>query len=125
MLRRSDDLDLRALVAKFLITMAALWVADALVSGIRIGGWQSYAAMAVVFGLANAFAKPFLTFITCPLIVLTLGLFLLVLNAAIFGLSAWVAAQAGADVTVAGFGAALLGAVIVSVTTWLLSLVVG
>jgi|SRR5581483_7793983 len=119
-----NEIDLRRLVIRFLINAAALFVADALVAGIRIEGWQAYALMAAIFGLVNAFAKPTLTLLSCPLILLTLGLFLLVINAAMFGLSAWLAGLLGGDVHVRGFGAALLGSIIVSVVSWLLSQVV-
>lgn len=118
---RDHEIDLRALAVRFLINAAALFVADALIGGIRIDGWQAYAVMAVIFGLVNAFAKPALTILSCPLIVLTLGLFLLVLNAALLGLSAWLAGLLGADVTVDGFGAAFFGAIVISVVSWLLS----
>jgi putative membrane protein len=112
----------RNLLARLLIDAAALFVADALVAGIAINGWQSYAVMVVVFALVNAFAKPVLKLLTCPLIILTLGLFLLVINAAMFGVAAAVSDAVGADVRVDGFGAALAGALVVSIVGWLLSI---
>lgn len=120
----NSRIDLRNLLIRFLINAAAIFVADALLEGIEIEGWQSYAVMAIAFGLVNAFAKPALKLLTCPLIVLTLGLFLLVLNAIMFGLAAWLSSAVGADVTVDGFGAAFVGAIIVSIVSWLLSMMV-
>jgi putative membrane protein len=119
-----STINLRNLLVRFLINAAAIFVADALVEGIAIEGWQSYAVMAIVFGLINAFAKPFLTWVTCPLVVLTLGIFLLVLNAMLFGLAAWLSSAVGADVNVDSFWAAFLGAIIVSIVSWLLSMIV-
>lgn len=118
------DLDARTLIVRFLINAAALLVADRLIQGIFIGGWQALAVMAIVLGVVNAFAKPFLAFITCPLIVLTLGLFLLVLNTAMLALSAWIAGALGAEVRIDGFGAAFAGALVISIVSWLLAMVV-
>ncbi len=128
LVRRGSDIDLRNidlrnLAVRLIINAAALWVADALVGGIRIEGWQALAVMAIIFGLVNAFAKPALTLITCPLIVLTLGLFLLVINTAMLGLSAWIAGGLGADVTIDGFWSAFAGALIISIVSWFLSMV--
>lgn len=116
-------IDARRLLVRFIINALALVVADALVGGIRIEGWQAYTVMAIVLGLVNAVAKPVLEILTCPLIVLTLGLFLLVLNAAMLGLAAWIAGALGADVRIDGFGAAFLGAIIISIVSWFLSIV--
>jgi putative membrane protein len=115
-------IDARRLLVRFLINALALVVADALVPGIRIEGWQAYTVMAIVLGFVNAVAKPVLELLTCPLIILTLGLFLLVLNAAMLGLAAWIAGALGADVHVDGFGAAFVGAIIISIVSWLLSI---
>lgn len=123
LVRRGPEIDLRNLAVRFIINAAALWVADALVSGIRIDGWQALVVMAIIFGIVNALAKPALTWVTCPLIVLTLGLFLLVINTAMLGLSAWLAGELGADVRIDGFGSAFLGAIIVTLVSWLLSMV--
>jgi putative membrane protein len=118
-----DGLDIRNIVVKLVINAAALWVADLLVGGIRIGDWQALVVMAALLALINTFAKPFLKALTCPIIILTLGLFLLVLNTAMLGLAAWLAGQAGADVTITGFWAAFGGAIIISIVSWLLSTV--
>jgi putative membrane protein len=121
--RYGDDINVRNLAIRLIINAASLWVADALVRGIRIADWQALVVMAAVLGVVNALAKPFLKAITCPLIVLTLGLFLLVINTAMLGLSAWIAGQLGADVDITGFGAAFAGAVVISIVSWLLSMV--
>jgi putative membrane protein len=114
--------ELRTIVIKLVVNAAALWVADLLVGGIRIGDWQGLALMAALLALINTFAKPLLTLLTCPLIILTLGLFLLVINTAMLALAAWLAGQLGAEVTITGFWPALWGAIIISIVSWLLSL---
>lgn len=122
---RRNELDVRNLIVRIIINAAALFVADALIGGIRITGWQSYAVMAIVLGLVNAFAKPFLKAITCPLIVITLGLFLIVINTALLGLAAWISSQVGADVHIDGFWPAFFGAIIISIVGWALSFLIG
>jgi putative membrane protein len=73
------------------INAAALWVADVFFSGVRIHGWWAYIIGAAVLGIANTVIKPVLALITLPLIILTLGLFLLVINIAMVALAAWIA----------------------------------
>lgn len=118
-----DGLSPRTIAVRLVTNAVALFVADALITGIRIGDWQALALMAVILGVVNLLAKPLLKAITCPLIVLTLGLFLLVINTAMLGLSAWIARQTGADVRIDGFWPAFAGALIISLVSWLLSLV--
>ena len=93
---RHKEVPLRLLV-RWVITAIALFVAVQRVPGIRVAGDASsltlYAAMAIVFGLVNALVRPILKLLSCPLILLTFGLFTLVVNAAAFWLSAWVAQQ--------------------------------
>jgi putative membrane protein len=91
------------------------------VSGIHAGGAGSILAVAVVFGIVNAFVRPLLKLLSCPIIFLTLGLFTLVLNALMLMLTAWVGAQLGIDFKVDGFWAAFLGALLVSIVSTVLS----
>jgi putative membrane protein len=69
------------------INAAALWVANVLFSGVHIHGWWAYIIGAAVLGIANSVIKPVLALITLPLIILTLGLFLLVINIAMVGIA--------------------------------------
>ncbi|WP_022922172.1 phage holin family protein [Ornithinimicrobium pekingense] len=98
----------------------AIWVAAYLISGIEIGGegtsfWLTLLAVAVIFGVLNAVVKPILKLLSLPLIVLTLGLFLFVLNAIMLSLTSWLAGVLGLDFTVESFfWDAVLGAIIVS-----------
>lgn len=109
------------LLARILINAAALWVAAYFVPGIRVGGWQSLLAVAIVFGLVNALVRPVLKLLSCPIIFLTLGLFTLVLNALMLMLTGWFSRQLGIEFSVAGFGPAFVGALIVSVVSTVLS----
>ena len=113
------------LVIRWLVTSLALFVAAWLVPGISVDdaqGWIAYAIMAVILGLVNAIIRPILKLLTCPLILLTLGLFVLVINA----LTLWLASSIvvnwfGVGFYVRNFWAALLGSVIVSVVSVILN----
>ena len=96
------------------INAAALWVADALFSGVRIHGWWAYIIGAAVLGIANTVIKPILTLITLPLIILTLGLFLLVINIAMVALAEWIAP----DFSIDGFWTYVGTVVIVWLVNW-------
>jgi putative membrane protein len=115
------------LLIRWAITAFALFVAAWLVPGITVdsSGWIIYAAMAVILGLVNAVVRPILKLLTCPLIVLTLGLFTLVINALTLWLSSLIAVRwFNLDFHVQTFWAALLGSVIVSIVSVALSIFV-
>jgi len=109
----------------FLIRLAvgalALWVADLLLDGISIDGTGTLVLAALLLGVVNAIVRPIFVLLTFPLTLLTLGLFLLVVNAAMLGLVA--AFLPGFHV--AGFWAALFGAVVVSLVSWVASAWIG
>lgn len=108
-------------VVRLLIGALGLWLAQALVPGVTIrDGWTLLVA-ALLLGVVNAFVRPVLVLLTLPITVLTLGLFLWVINAAMLGLVAKL--LDGFDLH--GLGSALLGALVVSVTTWIASWYVG
>jgi len=78
--------------------------------------------MAIVFGIVNAFIRPLITLLSCPLVLLTLGLFTLVINGLCFSLSSWIAQSLGIGFVVNGFWPAFWGAIVVSIVSFLLSL---
>jgi len=118
---------MRNLLLRLIINAIALFVATQIgISGLRFDGdWKTLVIVAFIFGLVNALIRPLLTLLTCPLIVLTLGLFTLIINAAMLALTGWFAEQFHLGFTVDGFWAAFLGALVVSVISWVLALVVG
>lgn len=115
------------LLLRWLINGVALYVAAELVPGIHAdGGWQVLAFMALIFGLVNALIRPILRFLTCPLIMLTLGLFTLVINALMLMLASWLGRQLGLGFYVAGFWpAAFWGALVISVVSFVLTMLIG
>jgi putative membrane protein len=110
-----------SLIVRILVNAAALWAAARLIPGIDAGGIGSVLAIAVVFGVLNALIKPFLKLVSCPVILLTLGLFTLVVNAVMLMLTAWFGAKLGIEFRVDGFVAAFLGALLVSIVSTVLS----
>lgn len=111
---------------RLVITAAALWVAVRFVPGIRwSGSVPGLLGVAVVFGVLNALVRPLLAALTCPLVILTLGLFLLVLNGIMLWLTALLSTQLGLGFTVDGFVPAFVGALVVSVTSAVLNLALG
>lgn len=111
---------------RLLATAASLWVAVALIPGISYtGGILGLLAVALVFGFVNAVIRPILKLLTCPLVVLTLGLFVFILNAFLLWLTAEMAQALGLGFHVEGFWAALVGALIVGIVSTVLNLFVG
>jgi putative membrane protein len=106
---------------RLLITSLGLWVADLLVPGMTITGLPTLLAAALLLGVVNATVRPLIVLLTLPITVVTLGLFLLVINAGMLG---FVAALLDGFV-IRGFGSALLGSVIMSVTSWAASWYIG
>jgi putative membrane protein len=96
------------------ITMLALLVAAALVTGVNIDGWRALLPAAAIFLVVRAILRPLLIILTCPLEILTLGLFVVIVNALVFAFTAWVCHVFGTGFHVDGFWAALLGSLVVS-----------
>ena len=112
------------LIIRWVIVAFSLFVAAWLVPGIRVEGnaWLIFAVMAIILGLVNAIVRPILTLLTCSLVIFTLGLFVLVINA----LTLWLASSIAVNwfhvgFYVDGFWAAFLGALIVSIVSVILS----
>jgi putative membrane protein len=102
---------------RVLVNAVAIYVATALVSGIRVSSAATLVLAALALAVINAAVRPIMIILTLPLTVLTLGLFLLVLNAVCLMLVALVVP----GVEIQSFGAAVLGALIISAVSWLLT----
>jgi len=109
------------LILRTLITAAGLWIAATLIPGVQIDTTSTMIWAAILLGLSNAVIRPILVVLTLPITLLSLGGFLLVINAAMFGL---VAALLD-DFHVSGFFAAVFGSIVVSITAWLGSSFIG
>ena len=112
-------------IIRMLVTAVSLWVAVQLIDGIDYSGsWVGLLGVALVFGLVNAIIRPILYVLSCPLIVLTLGLFILILNGAMLLLTSAVSRSIGIHFVVDGLGAAILGALVIGITSMLLNIFV-
>jgi putative membrane protein len=107
--------------AHLILVAGLLLVVAHLVRGIEIEGWGSAILGALVLGLVNAFVKPVMILLTLPITVLTLGLFLFVINASML----WLAAKLVPGIEIEGFGPALLGSLLLSLLGVALGLLLG
>ena len=114
-------------ILQILVNAAALWVAVFIVPGLSWSGgeWWKFLLVAVAFSLINTYIKPILRIITIPISIITLGLFLLVINALLLLLLDAISKQLSLGFNVDGFWAALLGSIVISIVGWILSMVVG
>jgi putative membrane protein len=115
---------MRNILIRLIINAVALYVATQVgITGLSFkGDWTTIAIVAFIFGLVNALVRPLLTILTCPLLMLTLGLFTLVINALMLALTGWIAAYFHLGFVVDGFWAAFLGALVVSIVSFVLTL---
>jgi putative membrane protein len=106
---------------RLLITALGLWAAATIVPGVQITGWGNLVVAALLLGLVNAVIRPVILILTLPLTVLTLGLFIFVVN----GISLAVVAWLMPGFALSGLGAAILGSIVVGLTSWIGSAFVG
>ncbi|MEV5409063.1 phage holin family protein [Thermopolyspora sp. NPDC052614] len=118
-------------IIKVLVVAAALWAATQWVDGISVDTTDTtrqvgtLLVVALIFGVINAVLKPIIKTIGCAFYILTLGLFALVVNAALLLLTSWIAERLTVPFHVDGFVAAFWGAIIVGIISWLLTLILG
>ncbi|HLP42827.1 MAG TPA: phage holin family protein [Fibrobacteria bacterium] len=104
-------------LVRLLVSALALWLAAYFINGFEVDGWVTLTLAALLLGVVNAVVKPILVFLTFPITLLTLGLFLIVINAAMLGLVAWLLPGFSID----GLVPAVLGWLIVTVVGWVAS----
>ncbi len=117
---------LRSVVLKWLITSLAIFAAIYLVPGIHFTGpgWQ-LGIIAAIFSMVNLLLRPILMLITCPMIILTLGLFSVAINALMLILTANVAVYLGIEYSIDSFTTAFIGALVISFTSLILNMLAG
>ena len=112
---------MRGFLVRMLISALSLWLASSIVPGMHIHGLGTLVLSALLLGIVNAIFRPLLIFLTLPFTILTLGLFLFVVNAAMLGLVAWLLP----GFALASFWSALLGSLVVSIVGTVLSWMIG
>jgi putative membrane protein len=111
-------------VIRWAINAVALYAAVWIVPGIELrGDWTGIIWLALISGLLNALVRPVLKFLTCPLIILTLGLFTIVINTGLLMLTSRIGQSLGIGLTVDGFWTAVLGSLVISVVSIIMSLI--
>ncbi|NOH00908.1 MAG: phage holin family protein [Chloroflexi bacterium] len=111
-------------VIRWLINAVALYAAVWIVPGIEyIGNWTGILWLALIIGLLNALVRPVLKFLTCPLIILTLGLFTIVINTVMLLLTRIIGQSFGIGLMVDGFWSALLGSLVMSIVSVVMSVI--
>ena len=117
---------MRSLMIRWLINTLALYLAVQVVPGVDYqGGALGLILVAALFGLVNATLRPLLTFLTCPLVLGTLGLFLFVINAVMLLFTGWVSDRFNLGFAVAGFWPAFWAGLLISLVSLFLSIMVG
>jgi len=117
---------MRSLFVRWLINTLAIYAAVRLVPGVSYeGGPFGFLLVAAIFGLVNATLRPLLTFLTCPLVLVTLGFFLFVINGMMLLFTAWFSRQFDLGFQVTGFWPAFWAGLLISLVGLLLSIMVG
>ena len=98
-----------------------MWAAETIIPGVRIDGWGNLLLAALLLGIVNAVIRPIILILTLPLTVITLGLFILVVNGISVALVAWLMP----GFSLSGLGAAILASIVVGLTSWFGSAFVG
>jgi putative membrane protein len=112
---------MRGFFCRLIITALGLWAAEAIVPGVELAGVGNLIVAALLLGIVNAVVRPFILIFTLPLTVLTLGLFIFVVNGISLAVVAWI--MPGFEL--AGLGSAILASMVVGLTGWFASAFVG
>lgn len=112
---------MKGILIRLLVSALGLWLASIVVPGIHIQGGGTLILAAFLLGIVNAVIRPLIIILTLPITIVTLGIFLLVINAATLG----IVASLLENFSISGFFAALFGALVVSITSWIASVYVG
>jgi len=121
---RADPWAPETLALRFLVNLAGLWAASRVVPGVHVDDVPSLLAGTAIFAIVNVLLRPLANFVSCCLIVFTFGLFVLVINAVLLALTAWIAGRLDLAFRVDGFWAAFFGALVISAVSIVASLVI-
>jgi len=118
--------DLKRFVLRLAINIIAILVAVNIIPGLHLEGpWWSLALVAAIFGLVNTAVRPLLTLLTLPFVIITLGFFLLIINALVLYLTSALASGFGVQFIIDSLGWAVLSAVVISLVSGVLSILSG
>lgn len=112
------------LALRFVVNLAGLWVASEVVPGVHVDDLPSLLAGTAIFAIVNMLLRPLANLVSCCLIVFTFGLFVLVINALLLAVTAWIAGRLDLAFRVDGFWAAFFGALVISAVSLVASLLI-
>ena len=121
---RTDRWAPQTLALRFLVNLVGLWAASEAVPGVHVDDLPSLLAGTAIFAIVNMLLRPLANLVSCCLIVFTFGLFVLVINASLLAVTAWIAGRLDLAFRVDGFWAAFFGALVISIVSLVASLVV-
>ncbi len=121
---RADPWAPRTLAVRFFVNLAGLWVAAQIVPGVHVDDLPSLLAGTAIFAVVNVLLRPLANLVSCCLIVFTFGLFVLVINALLLAVTAWIAGRLDLAFRVDGFWAAFFGALVISAVSLVAALLV-
>ncbi len=121
---RADPWAPETLALRFLVNMAGLWLASKIVPGVHVDDLPSLLAGTAIFAIVNVLLRPLANLVSCCLIVFTFGFFVLVINALLLGVTAWIAGRLELAFRVDGFWAAFFGGLVISVVSIVASLLI-
>ncbi len=121
---RADPWAPATLALRFIVNLAGLWAAAAIVPGVHVDDVLSLLAGTAIFAIVNVLLRPLANLVSCCLIVFTFGLFVLVINAVLLAITAWIAGRLDLAFRVDGFWAAFFGALVISVVSLVASLLI-
>lgn len=114
------------LVLRLLVNAAAVWLAVYFVDGLDMeGSWVAWVVVAAILAVLNAVVKPVVKLLSLPVVILTLGLFLLVINAVLLQVVVAISGAIDMGLTSTGFVATFLGAIVISIASWIGEVVTG
>jgi putative membrane protein len=121
-----EQFNFKRFLLRLAINIIAILTAVSIVPGLDLSGpWWGLAAVALIFGLINTAIRPMLLLLALPFVVLTLGFFMLLINAAMLYLTSWLAEGFNIGLQIDSFSSAVLGAVVISIVSFVLNLVSG
>ncbi len=109
------------LLVRIIAAAVGFWIASRIIPRVHVGGWESLLWAGLLLGVINALVRPVIVVLTLPATILTLGLFLLIVN----GFTVWLVTKLVHGVQIQGFWYAVLTAIIISLTSWVVGAVMG
>ena len=122
--RGGDPWSASVLVMRFAINLGGIFIASRIVPGVHVDDLAALVGVTAIFALVNMLLRPLATLVSCCLVVVTFGLFVLVINTMMFAATAWIAEQLGVGFRVEGWWSAFLGALVVALVSMVASIVV-